>query len=306
MLRARADGQTLGLALGAERAARRLVFLPTRSLFLNAAGDPDLNSIYIEHNGFLCAVGDEPAAMAGLVGWVADKPSAVDALHLPGISFPVAANGMLNEVREEPGFVVDLARVLAAEGDIAALLGGTARQRLRRNLRAYEEAGALAITEARSLGEALEFFLAMKAFHIASWQRRRRRHAFSTPYFERFHRALIEREFAAGAVQMLEVASGGRAIGYLYNFRRDGVISAYQSGFDDRDPRLSPGVASHALAIRFNAERGASRYDFLAGANRLKESFATDRYTLCWQVLRHPHLDYRIEAAMRRLKREII
>jgi CelD/BcsL family acetyltransferase involved in cellulose biosynthesis len=145
----------------------------------------------------------------------------------------------------------------------------------------------------------------MKALHIASWQRRRRSHAFSVPYFERFHRALVEREFASGAVQMLKVASGGRAIGYLYNFCRDGVVSAYQSGFDDRDPRLSPGVASHALAIRFNAERGATRYDFLAGANRVKESFATDFYTLRWQILRRPRLDYQIEAVARRWKRKI-
>jgi len=154
--------------------------------------------------------------------------------------------------------------------------------------------------------EALRFFDAMKALHIASWARRRQRHAFGAPYFERFHRALISRVFAAGSIQLLRVAVAGRDVGYLYNFRQDGRIYAYQSGLDDADRKRRPGVLSHAMAIRFNALNGDKIYDFLAGENQLKASFADSTYPIAWQVVRLPRLKYRLESAARHLKQRLL
>jgi CelD/BcsL family acetyltransferase involved in cellulose biosynthesis len=162
------------------------------------------------------------------------------------------------------------------------------------------------VSEAATVREALAYFNELKKMHIVSWERRRRRHAFAAPHFERFHRALIEREFANGAIQLLRITAGDAAIGYLYNFRSNGIVYAYQSGFDDGHRGLSPGVVSHALALAHNAERGARLYDFLAGANRLKENFASNRYRLYWQVLRRPRLDRRLRAAARQIKRTLV
>jgi hypothetical protein len=116
-------------------------------------------------------------------------------------------------------------------------------------LRAYEARGALELSEAASIGEAKAFFDTMKQSHIASWQRRRRRHAFATPHFERFQCALIEREFGRCAVQLLRIAVGGAPIGYLHNLRSNGIVYAYRSDFDGGHCGLSPGVVSHALAL---------------------------------------------------------
>jgi CelD/BcsL family acetyltransferase involved in cellulose biosynthesis len=239
------------------------------------------------------------------VTWFARAQPPLAALHLPGIAAPLRPGRLLDEQHEETGFAMDLTRIAAAGGEVVSLLGGNARQQLRRALRGYEPRGPLSVSEAGSVRQALEFFAAMKVLHIASWQRRRRRHAFATPHFELFHRALIEREFAGGGIQLLRIAAGADAIGYLYNFRRSGIVYAYQSGFDDGQRGLSPGVVSHALAAAHNARRGERLYDFLAGANRLKESFATMRYTLVWQILRRPRLDHRLRAAARRIRRGI-
>lgn len=304
LLRARRGAETVGLAVGVEHDKSSSRLLSARELYLHATGDPQLDAIYIEHNGFLCATSAEAALMASLAKWFAGT-SGFDTLHLPGITAAVPPGGLIDDYREQPSFALDLVRVAEARGDVAAVLGGNARRQLRRALRAYERRGALAATEAKSVGEALQFFAAMKLLHIASWQRRQRRHAFSGPHFERFHRALIEGEFARGDIQLLRIAAGADTIGYLYNFRRGGVVYAYQSGFDDRERGLSPGVVSHALAAIHNAARGERVYDFLAGANRLKESFATLRYTLVWQTLRRPRLDHRLRAAARRLRRRI-
>jgi CelD/BcsL family acetyltransferase involved in cellulose biosynthesis len=297
LLRARHGEATLGLAVGVERAR-------PRGLYLNATGDRDLDAIYTEHNGFLCAISAEKALLTALAAWFARSVPALGALHLPGIAAPARPGRLLDERHEVAGFAIDLARI-AAVGEVAAVLGANARQQLRRALRGYERRGPLSLVEAGGIGEALDFFAALKQLHIASWQRRGRPHAFSTPHFERFHRALIEREFAHGGIQLLKIAAGEAAIGYLYNFRRNGIVYAYQSGFDDGRRGLSPGVVSHALAIAHNAASGARLYDFLAGANRLKESFATLRYTLVWQTLRRPRLDHRLRAAARRIKRRM-
>lgn len=297
LLRARQRGATLGLALGVEHRGGR-------GLYLNATGDRDLDTIYIEHNGFLCPISAERAVLAALAAWFARDVSALDALHLPGIAAGTRPGRLVEERQEAIGFALDLARVARA-GDFAAVLSGNARQQLRRALRGYDRHGPLALVEAGSVGEALEFFAALKELHVVSWQRRRRRHAFASPHFEAFHRALIERSFAQGGVQLLKITAGDEAIGYLYNFRRGGIIYAYQSGFADGRRGLSPGVVSHALAIAHNAAIGARLYDFLAGANRLKESFSTLRYTLVWQVLRRPRLDHRLRAAARRIRKGI-
>ncbi len=298
LLRAKKGRATVGIALAVERSAGR-------ALYLNATGDRDLDTIYIEHNGFLCEVSAERAVLNAFAAWFAQAQPPLDALHLPGIAASVRRGRLVEDVQEVPGFAMDLAGVVKAGGDVAAALGSKSRQQLRRALRAYEARGTVQVNEASSVGEALMYFDALKKLHIASWQRRRRRHAFASPHFEHFHRALIEREFANGAIQLLRIAVGDAPIGYLYSFRSNGIVYAYQSGFDDGHRGLSPGVVSHGLALAHNAQRGERLYDFLAGANRLKENFATNRYLLFWQVLRRPRLDHRLRAAARQIKRKL-
>jgi CelD/BcsL family acetyltransferase involved in cellulose biosynthesis len=305
LLRAEADGETLALAVMHRRATERHRVFRAQGLYLTSSGDRTLDSIFIEHNGLLCEAAAEPALLAALAGWFARAEAESNELHLPGIE-PALLDpaGLLPDCEERSGFAVDLSAVAAA-GDIDGQLSRNARQQLRRAQRDYAASGELAVTEASSVEEALSFFAAMKKLHVASWQRRKRRHAFEAPYFEHFHRLLIERNFAAGAVQLLRLAAGGTAFGYLYNFCKDGIVSAYQSGFADGEAGLRPGVVSHALAIRYNAARGAQVYDFLAGDNRLKRSFATRRYTLVWLVLRRPTMLFRLEAAVQRVKRRL-
>lgn len=302
--------ETAGLAAVVVNPLRPLLRAPSRGLHLNATGDDRWDCIAIEHNGFLAAAADQPALLGALGEWFADGAHGLgDELRLPGVAAGLSAallarRRLLNSTQTRPGFVVDLARVRAA-GDFATLLSSNARQQLRRAQRDFAQDGEVAIAEARDPDEALTFFAALKDLHVRSWQRRGQRHAFAEPYFETFHRALIAREFARGAVQLMRVTVAQRAIGYLYNFRHRGRIYSYQSGFDDDDRKRRPGVVSHALAIGHNAAAGAAIYDFLAGENQLKASFATDRYALAWQVVRLPRLKYRLESAVRRAKQRL-
>jgi CelD/BcsL family acetyltransferase involved in cellulose biosynthesis len=201
-----------------------------------------------------------------------------------------------------PSYSVDLRLLDKSEGELYPVLSTNARQQLRRALRYFERLGPLHLVEAKTQPEAFEFFVSLKVLHSASWERRGKPHSFTGSFFEAFHRRLIERSFAEGGTQLLRAGAGDRIIGYLYNFRLGNRVYAYQSGFDDADRRERPGIVTHALAIRHAFRSGARVYDFMAGRNRLKESFATRCEPMLWQVIQQPRFMFRMEHVARRLK----
>jgi len=296
-----------GAAVVARRDTRRLGIIASRGLHINVTGDSDFDALTIEHNGFAGLAPDDRAAWAVLTEWFASEAADADELSIPGITYEFAGDTpLLRSVNTVPAYRVDLSRLRASDGKIGSILSANARQQLRRAMRAFEAIGPLALEPALSVPQAHLFFDGLKRLHMRSWTRRRRRHGFASPFVERFHRALIEREFAGGHVELLRFTAGGREFGYLYNLHRNGRIYSYQSGFDDEDHRLRPGYVAHALAIERHAACGAADYDFMAGSNRLKESFATDRYAMRWYTIQKPLLRFKAEQAARSAKARLL
>ena len=308
LLRGTAHGETVSLALvGANETRRRRGLVRSRGLYLNETGDPRFDSLTIEHNGILAAAEWELVIWDELIGWFADLRGEADELHVGGSQrrLPEAALrrwGLGCHETSLPSYSVDLCRLEDSDGELYPVLSANARQQLRRALRYFERFGALRLVEAATVAEALAFFNAMKELHCASWERRGRPHSFSGGFFEPFHRLLIERSFAEGGTQLLKACAGDRVLGYLYNFRLGNRVYAYQSGFDDADRRERPGIVTHFLAIRHAFRSGARVYDFMAGRNRLKESFATRCEPMLWQVIQQPRLVFRVERLGRRFK----
>jgi CelD/BcsL family acetyltransferase involved in cellulose biosynthesis len=310
LLRGRAGGETVALAsLGASR-RRRHSLVRSRALYLNEIGDARFDSLTIEHNGVLTATGWEKAVGDGLVDWFAGICKEADELQVSGSRVPLPQKrleecGLTSIKTALPSYSVDLRRLAASNGELDPVLSANARQQLRRAFRHFQGHGPLHLGEAASVMEALSFFNSMKALHCASWERRSKPHSFAGEFFEPFHRLLIERSFAKGGTQLLRASAGDRVIGYLYNFRLGNRVYSYQSGFDDVDRRERPGVVAHALAIRHAFRAGASVYDFMAGSNRLKQSFATCCEPMLWQVIQQPRLVFRLEDFARRLKHSL-
>jgi CelD/BcsL family acetyltransferase involved in cellulose biosynthesis len=307
LLRGMTQGQTVALALlGTAVTRRRHGLVRSRGFYLNEVGAAEFD-MTIEHNGPLAARDRAADAADALVAWFAAHGGEADELHFGGTlhRLPEAAvegRGLGRYEVAPPSYSVELDRLAQSGGDLAPVLSANARQQLRRAFRRYEREGPLRLIEATTTTEALAFFAAMKTLHCASWERRRKAHSFSRGFFEPFHRRLIERSFAAGVIQLLEARAGDRPIGYLYNFRLNNRVYAYQSGFADSDPRERPGAVTHALAIQHACRRGMRVYDFMAGRNRLKESFATQVEPMLWQVVQQPRLAFRFEHLARRLK----
>jgi CelD/BcsL family acetyltransferase involved in cellulose biosynthesis len=275
LLRAERDGMLVGLALFNRRRG---------ILHLAESGDPALDRPFIEHNGPL-ATDAEAAAALLLAAW---KVSGIRGLALGGVPPSVLAMAGQTVVRrlDRQAPALDLGPLRAAGTDILALVSANARQQIRRAMRHYGGEDALAVSAAgpAELGPWLEEAITLNE---ATWRRRGQPGAFATEYLRRFHRSLMEHALARGELDLLRVASAGRIVGMLYNFRFRGVVYAYQSALrdDGGHPHAKPGLVCHTLAIRRAVEFSDTTYDFLAGDQRYKRSFARDERTLCWAEL---------------------
>ena len=311
LLRGTAWGKTVGLALlGAGVIRRRQGLVHSRAHYLNETGDPRFGSITVEHNGVLAPAGQEAIVFDSAIAWFADLGDAADELYISGSMLrasqsTVEGRGLGRSETALPSYSLDLDRLSSSGGELYPVLSANARQQLRRALRHFESYGPLQLSAAATTAEALAFFAELKVLHCASWERRGKTHSFSGEFFEPFHRLLIERSFASGGTQLLKATAGGRVIGYLYNFRLGDRIYAYQSGFAAADRQERPGIVTHALAIRHAFRSGARVYDFMAGHNRLKESFSTRCDPMLWQVFQQPRLAFRLEHFGRRFKHAI-
>lgn len=310
VVRLERDGECRGAAIAVPHAARRHGLVVSRGLHLNETGHADFDCLTIEHNGFAGLEPDHREAWRAITDWFASGAAEADELHIPGITAEIdcgeSASGCLRRERTNYAHRVDLARVRNVDGKIGSTMSANARQQLNRSKRDLTALGPLMLETARTAEEALAFFEGFKQLHIRSWARRGRPHAFTHPFWERFHRRLIQQYVEAGTVEVLRLSAGTKTLGYLYNFCRGGHVYAYQSGFEDEDRRLRPGYVAHALAIERHCAAGASIYDFMAGSNRLKESFATDRYVMRWCTIQRPLLRFRAEHAARAVKSRIL
>ncbi len=272
LLRAEADGRTLGLALFNRGRGR---------LCLTQSGDAALDAPFIEHNAPLAT----PAAAAALMRAAWDVPG-VGRLVLGGVGPAVlaAAGGVAFRAQERAAPFVDLS---ALRGDPLGACSANSRQQIRRSERFYEATGPLRLRVARDPREALAFFEAMLPLHAATWQARGRPGAFATLFLRRFHHALIETGAPRGEVELLRIMAGEADVGILYNFRMGGRVHAYQSGLNQAGAGRhgKPGLTSHALAIGHALQTGERVYDFLAGADRYKLSLANASTGLHWVEL---------------------
>ena len=301
LLRAMKGDELVGLATLTLTTSKLHGVLPVSQAWLNASGDADLDQLTIEHNGFSSAHIRADELLQALVKSFVEGQIPADELVLPGLAdLGPPQLGLIDAGNLVPGFRSPL-DALDADHGIEQLLSSNARRQLRRSLRAAERFGPVSVQVAPDLTTALQFFADLKTLHIRWWERRRRRHAFSTPFFEQFHRALIANAFSDRFVEILRVTAGDRILGYLYNFRRNGKVTSYQSGFSDTFPDLRPGYVCHALAMSHYAKSGMIAYDFLAGDNQLKRSFGVQCYQLGWHRLRRKTITFQIEAGARKI-----
>lgn len=290
LLRAERGGRIVGLAL-LNRTGGRM----GERLWLGESGDAALDAVYVEHNGPLLARDAADllgpclhALLAAPVAPRARAPWLGRRVRLAGVDAAVRAAaeaaGVVRLRHDAVAPSIDFTRLAPGpEGFLAALSANT-RAQLRRSDRAFAAAGPIAARRAETPDEVDAFLGELAALHQARWQARGKPGAFANPAFVRFHRALLARALPRGEAVLLRVTAGPALIGLLYNVRLGGREAAYQSGFDyaAAPAHGKPGLSCHHAAIARARAEGIVEYDFLAGADRYKTSFANRATSLYW------------------------
>lgn len=296
LLQAERDGRVVGLGLFNRKSSR----LGAERLWLNESGAPELDAVYVEHNGMLLArtatdlmpaclhvALTAPLAVVGHCGGAWGRR-----LRLAGVGAAyLQAAQQVGTVRLRNATVapfVDLAGLPAGSDSYLANLSANTRYQIRRSNDRFARLGPLTVRSAETVTEALAFLDSLAALHQATWIRRGARGAFANPAFLRFHRALIVRALPRGELALLRISAGHQVLGYLYNVRLNGRVFAYQSGFDYIGcaavvgPHAKPGLTCHHSAILRAQAEGAAAYDFLAGPDRYKTSLTRATTKLYW------------------------
>jgi hypothetical protein len=288
------------------RDVKRARVIPSRALYLNATGHPELDSILIEHNRWLVRPSHR-LPLSQLLGYLPHgwDELFLDAVDEDALGGPIAfeSGSRLRPRKTMPCPIVELHKVREAGGEYLPLLSAQTRSQIRRSLRRYAEAGPVTSEIATSLDQAKAFFDELLELHAQAWRARGKEGAFTQPFVRRFHDRLIRERFPHGEIQMIRTRAGRTTIGCLYNFVWNGTVSYYQSGllYSD-DNRLKPGLVCHTEAVRVNARLGHSVYDLLGGASRYKRSLATRIGSLHWATIQRRRPQFIVEDGLRALR----
>ena len=303
------DSIAVGLGVLIAESHLRNGFTRSNGLYVSETGMPRLDRLTIEYNGILVQREFPDQILRPCIEWLRDNDSTWDELHMSGLSEGdrdtyeriAVALGLRVLVRDEkPCIYVDMDTVRQKGGDYLETLSRNTRYQIRRSLRRYGAHGRPVLEVADDTDQALRFLTELKELHQAYWQRRGHPGAFSSPFFEQFHRSLIINRHDEGEIQLMRISAGKRLIGYLYNFSYKGWVYAYQSGFNfDSDPKLKPGLVSHYLAIHYNLGLETRAYDFMAGEGQHKRSLGTHASNMTWLVLQRDLAKFRLENALR-------
>lgn len=300
------DGDTVvGLALIQDSIQhRRFMRIPT--LYLQETGDPDIDSLFIEYNGFLTDRACSNAVVAACLNFLITQPDGWRELQLSGVSDTLKtcaeqADAHCEIRSDRTSYFVDLDTLRAQDQPYLDALSRNTRQHHNRSRRHLEKIGPLQLHRARDVSEALIFLEELKRLHQQTWQLRGKTGAFGNLAFELFHQRLIETAFSEGLIDVLKFQVGDTPFGYLLNFVHEGIVYQYQSGIDSAHDQHRPGYIAHAAAIEYYLDAGKSEYNFMVGDNQQKLSLSTNTEQLFWLTLQRPSLGMRLENFLRSL-----
>ncbi len=296
LLEAERDGVLVGLAV-----LSRGPGSGEGRVYLNQTGHPDLDSIFIEYNGFLVDRTDAGAIRRGIFAALGGQefgsgPWAWRSLMIAGAEQPtfddIQTAGIPHRLLQHAVCRrLDLAAAPRTQDGALQLLGRNTRQQIRRAARHAERNGPLHVRVAANAQQRADDLAELRTLHEARW-RERKGHAgaFTTPFFSGFVEALLAPSDAAPSetgVDLLRISAGTTTIGILLNFRYGRDVYSYLNGFAyESDNRAKPGLVSHMVAAQHYIAAGMSGYHFMAGDAQYKTSLGPSTEDLYWLMLR--------------------
>ena len=157
------------------------------------------------------------------------------------------------------------------------------RSHHRRRRRQLAELGRVDVEVARTVDELKGALEDAFVLHDRRWQGRPDGSGFTTPAGRRFSHASVEALAPLGVPRIVTLKIDGRAVAFHYYLVLEGRIYVHRIAFDPEFGRYSPGVINTLDAIEAAAAEGATRVEFLGGAERYKIDLA-DRLEPLYQA----------------------
>jgi CelD/BcsL family acetyltransferase involved in cellulose biosynthesis len=145
------------------------------------------------------------------------------------------------------------------------------RRSLEKHSRWLERRGAISVRRVVDGAQVMDTFDALVRFLRERWRRRGESSVLDDAAAVRFHRCVLPQLAAAGRLRMLRIAAGDRTVAAFYGLAAGAWWGYYLAGYDrEWAGRIHLGQLNLAAAIAAAAAEGASEFDFLKGAERVK------------------------------------
>lgn len=155
-----------------------------------------------------------------------------------------------------------------------AKLSSKKRSHHRRRRRQLAELGRVDVDVARTPAELEAALEDAFELHDLRWRGRPDGSGFATPVGRMFHRATARALAALDVPRIVTLKIDGRAVAFHYYLTLEGRMYVHRIAFDPAFGRFSPGVINTLDAIETAASEGATRVEFLGGAERYKVDLA--------------------------------
>jgi CelD/BcsL family acetyltransferase involved in cellulose biosynthesis len=173
----------------------------------------------------------------------------------------------LREIHTLP--YLDLPESSSRAGGAFAL--GHSLKSLDKHRRWLERRGRLRIETLQDPGEVLAAFESLTGFLHARWRGQGDGSALDSPRMRRFHRHVIPLLLGDGRLRMIRLSTDMRTIAVFYGLAGRGWWGYYLAGYDrEWAGRIHLGQITLAAAIDLASRDGATEFDFLKGAERVK------------------------------------
>ena len=197
-------------------------------------------------------------------------------LSLPGLVEGTPALSLLPSICRETGLScsveeMDKAPFVSLPGSFEEYvdrLGTKGRHELRRKMRrAGELLPGLSFRVTRTTDELAKdlpsFVELLRKSHPA-------KETFMDDTMATFFREIAEGFLASGRLRLAFLSTRGVDVASLFQFRTDGALLLYNSGYDPKFRSANPGLVLIARSIGQAIDEGCSEYDFLRGTERYK------------------------------------
>lgn len=305
-------GRIIGMGIVVPSEERRHGVLHSRCLRLHQTGYRHQDQIWIEYNGFLAESGREIEVAEACLRYLCEEMPDWDEFIIGAIDageakFFAGMTGLHSHLRwEAPCFGVDLNALRASGQHYLATLSRNTRHQINRAYRLYEDRGPLRLVRPDCASEAVAIFESIGPLHLHRWGDGPDQSGYANPDFVRFHRSLIETQWASGGVDLVSLQAGDEVIASFYNLLYDQNVYFYLGGMKtEADNRLKPGLLGHSLCIEDYRHHGFHYYDFMGGEERYKSQLGSFHCQLVQVSLQRRRFKLRLEDVVRNARNRL-